>query len=425
MALVTRSERRKHSHATWSNQGKILEAFIYDAVRTPRGRGKANGALHTVAPLELGAAVLKALPQRGAFSPDLVDEVIFGCVEAVDDQGANLARSAVLEAGWGDSVPGFMVARFCGSALDAVNTGAAKVMSGQADCIVAGGVEMNSLVPMLVGTGGPSVSDVFFNDRVMQTPQGVAADLIATLEGFSRGDVDAFAAASHRRAYEAKSAGAFLRSIVPVHDRVGRLLLAEDELVRNDVTAESLGKLKASFAESGQKLGFDATVRYRYPQVDRVDHIHHAGNSSGIADGASAVLIGNEGVGRKLGLAPRARIVATATAASDPCIMLTAPVPAAVKCLERAGLRVEDIDLFEVNEAFASVVLHFMRYMKVPHDKVNVVGGAIALGHPVGATGGMLVGTMVDELERRSAKRALVVMCTGLGMAVATIVERV
>ncbi|KQW56374.1 acetyl-CoA C-acetyltransferase [Variovorax sp. Root411] len=402
-----------------------MEAFIYDAVRTPRGRGKATGALHTVSPLELGATVLKGLEHRGAFSPDVVDEVIFGCVEAVDDQGANLARSAVLEAGWGDTVPGFMVARFCGSALDAVNSGAAKVMSGQADCIVAGGVEMNSLVPMLVGTGGPSVSDVFFNDRVMQTPQGVAADLIATLEGFSRTDVDAFSAASHQRAFEARRSGAFQRALVPVHDRLGRVLLTEDELVRNDVTLESLGKLKASFAESGQKLGFDATVRYRYPQVDRIDHVHHAGNSSGIADGASAVLIGNERVGRKLGLSPRARIVATASAASDPCIMLTAPVPAARKCLERAQLTVDDIDIFEVNEAFASVVLHFMRHMNLPHDKVNVVGGAIALGHPVGATGGMLVGTVVDELERRNAKRALVVMCTGLGMAVATIVERV
>lgn len=402
-----------------------MEAFIYDAVRTPRGRGKATGALHTVSPLELGATVLKGLALRGGFSPNVVDEVIFGCVEAVDDQGANLARSAVLEAGWGDTVPGFMVARFCGSALDAVNSAAAKVMSGQADCIVAGGVEMNSLVPMLVGTGGPSVSDVFFNDRVMQTPQGVAADLIATLEGFSRTDVDAFSAASHQRAFEAQRTGAFQRALVPVYDRVGCLLLTDDELVRNDVTVESLGKLKASFAESGQKLGFDATVHYRYPQVDRIDHVHHAGNSSGIADGASAVLIGNEEVGRKLGLPPRARIVATASAASDPCIMLTAPVPAALKCLERAQLTVEDIDIFEVNEAFASVVLHFMRHMNVPHDKVNVVGGAIALGHPVGATGGMLVGTVVDELERRQARRALVVMCTGLGMAVATIVERI
>ncbi|RYF31974.1 MAG: acetyl-CoA C-acetyltransferase [Comamonadaceae bacterium] len=402
-----------------------MEAFIYDAVRTPRGRGKAQGALHTQAPLELGAAVLRALPQRGGYSPNLIEEVIFGCVEGVDDQGANLARSSVLEAGWGESVPGFMVARFCGSGLDAVNTAAAKLMSGQADCIVAGGVEMNSLVPMLVGTGGPSVSDVFFNDKVMQTPQGVAADLIATLEGFTRADVDAFAAASHQRASEAARQGAFARSILPVQDRVGRILLTQDELVRDDVTVESLAKLKASFADSGEKMGFDATVRYRYPQVDRIDHVHHAGNSSGISDGASAVLLGSRRMGERLGIAPRARVVATASAATDPCIMLTAPVPAAQRCLERAGLTIDDIDLFEVNEAFAVVVLHFMRHLNVPHEKVNVLGGAIALGHPVGATGGMLVGTAVDELERRGAKRALIVMCTGLGMAVAAIVERV
>lgn len=400
-----------------------MEAFIYDTVRTPRGRGKALGALHTLSPLELGATVLRALPTRGGFDPARVDEVIFGCVEAVDDQGANLARSAVLEAGWGD-VPGFMVARFCGSALDAVNTAAAKVMGGQADCAVAGGVEMNSLVPMLVGTGGPSVSDVFFNDRVMQTPQGVAADLIATLEGFSRCDVDAFAAASHQRAAQAQVTGAFERSLVPVADRLGEVMLAHDELVRGDTTAQSLAKLPASFVDSGEKMGFDATVRLRYPQVDRIEHIHHAGNSSGIADGASAVLIGSRAAENTLGMAPRARIVATASAADDPCIMLTATVPAARKCLARAGLTPDDIDLFEVNEAFAVVPLHFMRHMGISHDKLNVVGGAIALGHPVGATGGMLVGIALDELERRGLKRALIVMCTGLGMAVATLIER-
>lgn len=402
-----------------------MEAFIYDAVRTPRGRGKAQGALHTLSPLELGATVLRALPERGNFTPALIDEVIFGCVEAVDDQGANLARSAVLEAGYGDTVPGFMVARFCGSALDAVNTAAAKVMAGQADCIVAGGVEMNSLVPMLVGTGGPSVSDVFFNDRVMQTPQGVAADLIATLEGFSREDVDAFAATSHQRAAQAQAQGWFGRSIVPVHDRLGRLQLAHDELVRGDTTVESLKKLKASFVDSGEKMGFDATVRYRYPQVDRIDHVHHAGNSSGIADGASAVLVGSQAASAMLGVKPRARILATASAATDPCIMLTGPVPATQKCLQRAGLSMEDVDLFEVNEAFAAVVLHFMHHTGAAHAKVNVAGGAIALGHPVGATGGMLIGTALDELERRGGRRALITMCTGLGMAVATLIERI
>ncbi|MBO7934033.1 acetyl-CoA C-acetyltransferase [Burkholderia pseudomallei] len=400
-----------------------MEAFIYDAVRTPRGRGKTQGALHTLSPIELGATVLRALQQRGGFAPSLIEEVVFGCVEAVDDQGANLARSSALEAGLGDGVPGFMVSRFCGSALDAVNVAAAKVMAGQADCVVAGGVEMNSLVPMLVGTGGPSVSDVFFNDRVLQTPQGVAADLIATLEGFSRDDVDAFAAESHQRAALAQANGWYDRSLIAVRDRLGILRLDRDELVRGETSAESLGKLKPSFLDSGESMGFDATVRYRYPQVDRVNHVHHAGNSSGIADGASAVLVGSRAVRDALQLKPRARIVATASAAADPCIMLTAPVPATQKCLQRAGLSLDDVDLFEVNEAFAAVPLHFMHHLGVPHERVNVAGGAIALGHPVGATGGMLVGTALDELERRGQRRALITMCTGLGMAVATLIE--
>ncbi|MEN9887037.1 MAG: putative acyltransferase, partial [Pseudomonadota bacterium] len=333
-------------------------------------------------------------------------------------------RSAALQAGYGESVPGFMVARFCGSALDAVNTAAAKLMSGQAECVVAGGVEMNSLVPMLFGSGGPSVSDVFFNDRVLQTPQGVAADLIATLDGFSREDVDHIAVMSHHRAAKAQREGWFDHSIVPVHDCNGSLCLDRDELVREDTTLESLAALKPSFVAMGEKLGFDTTVRYRYPQVDRIHHIHHAGNSSGISDGASAVLLGNASIGKRLGLKPRGRIVAAASAAADPCIMLTAPIPAARKALARAGLQVEDIDLFEVNEAFASVVLKFMKDLNVGHERMNVVGGAIALGHPVGATGGMLIGTLLDELERRGSRYGLVAMCTGLGMGVATIVER-
>ena len=402
-----------------------MQAFIYDAVRTPRGRGKANGSLHTLSPLELAASALRAVPERGKFDPQTIDEVILGCVEAVGDQGANLARSAAIEAGYGESVPGFMVSRFCGSALDAVNAAAAKVMAGQADCIVAGGVEMNSLVPMLFGTGGPSVSDVFFNDHVLQTPQGVAADLIATLDGFNREDVDAFAAASHQRAATAQREGWFDKALIPVRDCNGTLLLERDELVRADTTVESLAALKPSFLVSGEKMGFDTTVRYRYGQVDRINHIHHAGNSSGISDGASAVLLGNEGLGQRLDLKPRGRIVATASAADDPCIMLTAPMPAARKALARAGLELKDIDLFEVNEAFASVVLKFMKDLDIGHDRMNVAGGAIALGHPVGATGGMLIGTVLDELERRGLRRGLVAMCTGLGMGVATIVERI
>lgn len=401
-----------------------MDAYIFDAVRTPRGRGKANGALHTLSPLELAATVLRALVERGRFDPAGIDEVVLGCAETVGDQGANLARSAAIMAGYGDAVPGFMVSRFCGSALDAINVGVAKVMSRQADLVVAGGVEMNSLVPMLFGTGGPSVSDVLFNDRVLQTPQGVAADLIATLEGYTRADVDAYAVESQCRAAHARRQGWFDRSIVPVVDVNGTTCLERDELIREDASLEGMAALKPSFGELGEKAGFDATVRYRYPQVERIHHVHHAGNSSAVSDGASAVLIGSAEAGRRWGLTPRARVLACASAAADPCIMLTAVVPAARKALERAGLGAHDVDLYEVNEAFAAVVLKFMSDLGVGHERVNVAGGAIALGHPVGATGGMLIGTVLDELERRGLRRGLVAMCTGLGMGVATLVER-
>lgn len=402
-----------------------MEAFIFDAVRTPRGRGKSNGSLHTLSPLELAATVLRALRERNGFEPAELEDIAFGCSSTVDDQGANLARSAAIEAGYGDSAPGFMVGRFCGSGLDAFNAVTAKVMSGQGDLFISGGIEMNSLIQMLIGAGGPSVSDVYFNDKVMQTPQGVAADLVATLKGYTREDVDRYAMESHRRAARAQEGGWYSRSVVPVEDRNGVVMLERDELVRGDTTLDSLGKLKPSFQETGEKLGFDQTVRYRYPQVDRINHVHHAGNSSGISDGASALLVGSKAAGERLGLKPRARILATATSAADPCIMLTAPVPASRKCAQRAGLTLKNIDIVECNEAFASVPLYFMDETGIPHDKVNVVGGAIALGHPVGATGGILIGTALDELERRGEEHALITMCTGLGMGVATLIQRV
>ena len=401
-----------------------IDAFIYDTVRSPRGRGRKDGALHTLAPVELCAALLRALQTRNpGFDSALVEDVVFGCAEAVHDQGANIARSAALYAGYADAAAGSTTARFCGSGLEAVNIAAAKVMAGQGGLYIAGGVEMMSLVPMLA-TGGPTVSDTFFNDASWATPQGVSADLIATLEGFSRHDVDAFAAASHQRAAVAEAQGRFARSVVPIHDANGELLLDHEQLIRPDTTVATLGQLKPSFERAAQ-AGFDSTVRHRYPQLDRLFHVHHAGNSSGIADGASALMIGDRAFGERCGLKPRARIRAIAQAGSEPCIMLTAPAEASRRALARLGMNFSDVDLFEVNEAFAAVVLYFMKHTGVGHDRVNVNGGAIALGHPIGATGGILVGTLLDELERRNAATGVITICTGLGMAVATVIERV
>lgn len=397
----------------------LHEVFVYDALRTPRTRGKPTGGLHILTPVALVATLLTEIRERYPGIEARVDELVLGCCEQFNDQGGNLARSAVLAAGFPHHVPGLMVSRFCGSALDAVNTGAAKVMAGQADLMIVGGVEMLSLFTIF-GSGGPMVVDAGFKDLVPPVPQGIAADLIATLQGYGRRDVDSFAALSQQRADAAWKNGWFSPSIVPVETGEGRV--TRDELVREHVTTESLSKLTPSFAKQGAE-GYEDLVRLRYPQVSRLNYVHHAGNSSGIADGAGIVLLGNREIGQTLNLKPRARIVSTASAGDEPCIMLTAPAEATRRALRRLDLKFSDIDLYEVNEAFASVVLYFMEKTKVPHEKVNVAGGAIAMGHPVGATGAMLVGTLVEELRRRQLQRGAVTMCTGLGMGVATILE--
>lgn len=401
----------------------LKDVFLYDAARTPRGRGKPNGALHTQTPLGLVTTLLKALTRRHPGIEHNVDEVVLGCCEQYNDQGANLARSAAIQAGYAVTTPGMMVSRFCGSALDAVNVCVAKVMAGQNDLVIAGGVEMLSLFTIF-GSGGPLASDIAFKDKVVAIPQGLSADLIATRQGYSRSDVDAFAAASQQRAFAAWKNGWFRNSIIPVHGADDSVVLERDELVRDNVTISSLAKLTPSFRRAGEEEGYADLVRFRYPEVGPIRYVHHAGNSSGIADGAGIVLLGNKEAGTRLGLKARARIVSTGSAADDPCIMLTAPAASARRALDRLGLRFSDVDLYEVNEAFASVVLYFMERTKVPHEKVNLVGGSIAMGHPVGATGAMLLGTLIDELERRGLERGVVTMCTGLGMGVATVIER-
>jgi len=399
----------------------LAEVFIFDAIRTPLGRGKSTGKLHTQTPLRLVGSLLRELSRRFPRVTELTDEVILGCCEQYNDQGGNLARSSALQAGYPVTTPGFMVSRFCGSGLDAVNTAAAKVMSGQADLIIAGGVEMLSLFSIF-GSGGPMISDVSFRDANVQIPQGLSADLIATLHRYARNDVDALGARSQQRARAAWSDGFFNDLVVPITDENGDPVLTRDELVRDNVTTESLAKLAPAFARTGED--FRDYIRLRYPQVSKVRHVHHAGNSSGIADGAAVVLIGNGRIAEQLGRAPKGRILSTASAADDPCIMLTAPAAATGKALDRAGLTVADIDLFEVNEAFASVVLYFMDKTKAPLDRINVDGGAIAMGHPVGATGAVLIGTLVNEMHRRNVEHGVVTMCTGLGMGVATVIRR-
>jgi acetyl-CoA C-acetyltransferase len=402
----------------------VHDAYIFESVRTPRGKGRPSGALHTLSPIDLGAIVLAALDERTGFSRFEPEDVIFGCGDGVNDQGANIARSSVLHAGLPDTIPGSTVSRFCASGLDAVNAAAARVMSGQADLIVAGGVEMMSIIP-IAGTGGPNGTDAIFNDEAHFTPLGEAADLLATLCGHTRADVDAYAAASQDRAARAWDERRFGRSVVPVRDVNGTLMLDRDEHVRPGTTVEDLGKLPSAFKAMGEKGGFDAVVRQRYPQVARVAHVHTAGNSSGIVDGAAAMLIGTAEAGRRLGLKPRAAIRAFANAAMDPCLMLAAPADATQRCLARLGRNVGDVDLYEVNEAFASVVLHFMERTGIGHDRINVNGGGIAMGHPIGATGVMLVGTLLDELERTGSESGVVTLCVGLGMGVATFIERV
>ncbi|MFD4432255.1 acetyl-CoA C-acetyltransferase [Nocardia sp. NPDC058497] len=403
----------------------MTEAFIYDAIRTPRGRGKKNGALHGVKPLDLVVGLIEELKVRyPGLDPALIDDIVLGVVSPVGDQGADIAKTAALAAGLPDTVAGVQLNRFCGSGLEAVNTAAQKVRSGWEQLVIAGGVESMSRIP-LGSDGGAWALDPVTNYNTYFVPQGVSADLIATIEGFTREDVDAFAVRSQGKAAAAWSGGYFAKSIVPVKDINGAVLLDHDEFMRPDTTVESLAGLRPSFAAMGEMGGFDAVALQRYHHVEKIDHVHHAGNSSGIVDGSALVLIGSESAGAAAGLTPRARIVAAAVSGNDSTIMLTGPVPATEKVLALAGLTVDDIDLFELNEAFASVVLNYQKKLAIPDEKLNVNGGAIAMGHPLGATGAMITGTMVDELERRGARRALITLCIGGGMGIATIIERV
>jgi acetyl-CoA C-acetyltransferase len=403
----------------------MTEAFVYDAVRTPRGRGKANGSLHSVKPVSLVVGLLDEVRKRNvSLDPANVEDVILGCVSPVGEQGADIARTAALAAGYETSGPGFQLNRFCASGLEAVNIAAQKVRSGWEDLILAGGVESMSRVPM-GSDGGPWAQDPETAYATGFVPQGVGADLIATMEGFSREDVDTFAAESQLRAAKAIANGTFAGSIVPVVDINGQVLLDHDEFPRAGTTVETLAGLKPSFAAVAEMGGFGAVALQKYHWVEKINHVHTPGNSSGIVDGASIMVIGSEKAGTDNGLTPRARIVSVGVVGSEPTIMLTGPAPSAQKALAKAGLTVDDIDLFEVNEAFAAVVMKFMRDLNVPHEKVNVNGGAIALGHPLGATGAMILGSLVDELERRDLRYGLATLCVGGGMGVATIVERV
>ncbi|MGW6421660.1 acetyl-CoA C-acetyltransferase [Nocardia sp. NPDC055053] len=403
----------------------MTEAFIYDAIRTPRGRGKKNGALHGVKPLDLVVGLIEELKARyPGLDPAAIDDIVLGVVSPVGDQGADIAKTAALAAGLPDTVAGVQLNRFCGSGLEAVNTAAQKVRSGWEQLVIAGGVESMSRVP-LGSDGGAWAMDPVTNYNTYFVPQGIGADLIATIEGFSREDVDAFAVRSQQKAAAAWSGGYFAKSVVPVKDINGAVLLDHDEFMRPGTTVDSLAGLTPSFAAMGEMGGFDAVALQRYHHVEKINHVHHAGNSSGIVDGSALVLIGSESAGAAAGLTPRARVVASAVSGSDSTIMLTGPVPATEKVLALAGLTVDDIDLFELNEAFASVVLNYQKKLAIPDEKLNVNGGAIAMGHPLGATGAMITGTMVDELERRGARRALITLCIGGGMGIATIIERV
>ncbi|MFD4403578.1 acetyl-CoA C-acetyltransferase [Nocardia sp. NPDC058499] len=400
------------------------EAYIYEAIRTPRGRNK-KGSLHSVKPIDLTTGLVQELRNRFPnLDEDRISDLILGVVSPVGDQGSDIARTTVLTAGLPETVGGFQLNRFCASGLEAVNLGAQKVRSGFDDLVIAGGVESMSRVPM-GSDGGAWMLDPATNYDTYVVPQGISADLIASIEGFSRDDVDAYAVRSQDLAAKATTGGYFAKSIVPVKDLNGLTVLDRDEHMRPGTTVEDLAKLNPSFAGIGEMGGFDAVALQKYHFVEKINHVHHGGNSSGIVDGAALVLIGSEEAGKASGLTPRARVVATATSGADSTIMLTGPTPAAKKVLAKAGLTMDDIDLFEINEAFASVVLKFQKDLQIPDEKLNVNGGAIAMGHPLGATGAMITGTMVDELERRGARRALVTLCIGGGMGVATIIERV
>jgi acetyl-CoA C-acetyltransferase len=403
----------------------MSEAFVYDAIRTPRGRGKDTGSLHGTKPVSLVVGLLDEVRKRNVgLDPQNVEDVILGVVSPVGEQGADIARTAALVAGYETSGPGFQLNRFCASGLEAVNIAAAKVRSGWHDLIFAGGVESMSRVPM-GSDGGAWAQDPETAYQTGFVPQGIGADLIATIEGFSREDVDTFAAESQLRAAKAIADGAFANSVIPVVDINGQVVLAQDEFPRPGTTVESLAGLKPSFAAVAEMGGFGAVALQKYHWVEKINHVHTPGNSSGIVDGASLTVIGSEQAGTDNGLAPRARILSVSVVGSEPTIMLTGPAPSAEKALAKAGLTIDDIDLFEVNEAFAAVVMKFMKDLNVPHEKVNVNGGAIALGHPLGATGAMILGTLIDELERRDLRRGLATLCIGGGMGVSTIVERV
>jgi acetyl-CoA C-acetyltransferase len=398
-------------------------AYIYDAIRTPRSRGKAGvGSLYGVKPVNLLAGLLRDLQQRHDLDTAQVDDVLMGCVTPVGEQGSNIAKSAVIHAGWSESVPGFQLDRFCASGLEAVNTAAAKVASGMEQLIVAGGVESMSRVPM-GSNGGPFLADPEYIANNLSVPQGIGADLIASIEGYSREQLDQLALQSQQRAAHARDSGWFDDSVMAVKDATGNTILQRDDFIKPATTLVDLGGLKPAFSALGD-YGFDDMALSKYPQLEKISHYHTAGNSSGVVDGASAVLIGDPTIGDKLGITPRGRITATAVVANDPVIMLTGPGPAAKKCLAKAGLRIHDIDLWEINEAFASVALRFMQDLGINDSITNVNGGAIAMGHPLGATGGCLVSIMLDELERRDAKRGLIALCVGGGMGIATIIER-
>ena len=401
----------------------MSEAFVYDAIRTPRGKGKKDGSLYEVKPVNLLAGLLTELQRRNDFDTAQVDDVVMGIVSPVGEQGSVLPKVAALKAGWDFRASGVQINRFCASGLEAVNMAAQKVCSGWEDLVVAGGVESMSRVP-IGSDGGAWAQDPETNSATLFVPQGVGADLIATLEGFTRADVDAFALESQKRATAARAEGRFAKSVIPVTDMLGQTVLAEDEFIKPHTTLEGLASLRPAFDQMGA-MGFDAVALQRYPQVERIQHVHHAGNSSGIVDGAAAILIGSEAAGKTHQLTPRARIVSVALSGADPTIMLTGPMPAARKALAKAGMTADQIDLFEVNEAFAAVVMRFMKEMKVPHEKVNVNGGAIAMGHPLGATGAMILNTLIDELHRRKLRYGLATLCVGGGMGIATIVERI
>ncbi|QQN87572.1 MULTISPECIES: acetyl-CoA C-acetyltransferase [Acinetobacter] len=401
----------------------MSEAYIIDAIRTPRGKGKKDGSLHEVKPISLLTTLLNELKERHNLDTSQVDDIVLGCVTPIGDQGADIAKTAAIAAGWDNDVAGVQINRFCASGLEAVNLAAQKVRSGWEDLVVAGGVESMSRVPM-GSDGGPWALDPETNMACDFIPQGIGADLIATIDGYSRADVDQFAEQSQKKAAAAQANGYFDKSIIPVKDKAGVVILDKDEFIKPTTTAEGLSALKPSFATMGQ-IGFDAIALQKYPEVGSVNHVHHAGNSSGIVDGAAVVLLASEQAVQQQNLKPRAKVLATALVGADPTIMLTGPAPAARKALAKAGLTIDDIDLFEVNEAFAAVVMRFINEMKVDPAKVNVNGGAIAMGHPLGATGAMILGTLLDELERQGKKRGLATLCVGGGMGIATIIELV